>query len=120
MTKTDKQALRQTAEKAQEHAVFNMDIHSGTVLELLDEMDKWQQESSTWQSVAEKQLAIAIEAEKRIAELEARTLTVKLPEYRNSPDMHTKQYYEAVGFNQGLDACAEAIGAAGIALDTGE
>ncbi|MCI1899290.1 MAG: hypothetical protein LKI85_13090 [Enterobacter sp.] len=31
-------------------------------------LDKWQQESSTWQSVAEKQLAIAIEAEKRIAE----------------------------------------------------
>lgn len=35
---------------------------------LLEELDKWQQESSTWQSVAEKQLAIAIEAEKRIAE----------------------------------------------------
>jgi len=39
MTKTDKEALRQTAEKAQEHGVFNMDIHSQTVLELLDELE---------------------------------------------------------------------------------
>jgi len=44
-----KQALRQTAEKAQEHGVFNMDIHSQTVLALLDELEA---------------------AEKRIAELE--------------------------------------------------
>lgn len=46
----NKQALRQTAEKAQEHGVFNMDIHSETVLALLDELEA---------------------AEKRIAELEA-------------------------------------------------
>lgn len=37
MTALNKQALRQTAEKAQEHGVFNMDIHSETVLALLDE-----------------------------------------------------------------------------------
>lgn len=37
MTALNKQALRQTAEKAQEHGVFNMDIHSQTVLALLDE-----------------------------------------------------------------------------------
>lgn len=37
MTALNKQALRQTAEKAQEHGVFNMDIHSQTVLDLLDE-----------------------------------------------------------------------------------
>ncbi|MEF7350862.1 hypothetical protein U9422_06265 [Escherichia coli] len=49
MTALNKQALRQTAEKAQEHGVFNMDIHSQTVLELLDELEA---------------------AEKRIAELE--------------------------------------------------
>lgn len=35
----DKQALRQTAEKAQEHGIFNMDIHSETVLALLDELE---------------------------------------------------------------------------------
>lgn len=40
MSNIDKQALRQTAEKAQEHGVFNMDIHSQTVLALLDELEE--------------------------------------------------------------------------------
>lgn len=53
-------------------------------------------------------------ARQRIAELEART--VMLPQYRNSPDMHTKQFYEAIGFNQGLDIFIEAIRAAGIGV----
>lgn len=54
---TNKQALRQTAEKAQEHGVFNMDIHSETVLALLDELEA----------------------------AERRTITVKLPEdYHNA------------------------------------
>lgn len=39
MTALNKQALRQSAEKAQEHGVFNMDIHSETVLALLDELE---------------------------------------------------------------------------------
>ncbi|EFN5581049.1 ead/Ea22-like family protein [Escherichia coli] len=39
MSNIDKQALRKTAEKAQEHGVFNMDIHSQTVLALLDELE---------------------------------------------------------------------------------
>ncbi|HHH4559607.1 ead/Ea22-like family protein [Enterobacter roggenkampii] len=39
MSNIDKQALRLTAEKAQEHGVFNMDIHSQTVLALLDELE---------------------------------------------------------------------------------
>ena len=41
-----------------------------TVLALLDELDKWMQESSAWQAVAEKQLALATNAEQKIAELE--------------------------------------------------
>lgn len=53
-------------------------------------------------------------AEKRIAELESRIVT--LPQYRNSPDMHTKQFYEAIGFNQGLDIFIEALRAAGIGV----
>ena len=53
-------------------------------------------------------------ARQRIAELEARTVT--LPQYRNSPDMHTKQFYEAIGFNQGLDIFIEALRAAGISV----
>ncbi|HCM9397658.1 TPA: hypothetical protein N5L56_000280 [Enterobacter hormaechei subsp. steigerwaltii] len=55
MSNIDKQSLRQTAEKAQEHGVFNMDIHSQTVLALLDEMEA---------------------KEKRIAELEAREVVL--------------------------------------------
>lgn len=53
-------------------------------------------------------------ARQRIAELEARTVT--LPQYRNSPDMHTKQFYEAIGFNQGLDIFIEALRVAGIGV----
>lgn len=54
------------------HTTISLSIDEcKSVLVALDELDKWQQESSTWQSVAEKQLAIAIEAEKRIAELSA-------------------------------------------------
>ena len=57
---------------------------------------------------------VCISAADEVSELESRTVTVRLPEYRNSPDMHTKQYYEAIGFNQGLDGCVEALTAAGI------
>ncbi|WFW93083.1 hypothetical protein NFJ87_06750 [Citrobacter freundii] len=55
--------------------------------------------------------------QQRVAELEAREVT--LPEYRNSPDMHTKQFYEAIGFNQGLDVFIEALRAAGIGVKGG-
>ena len=94
MTALNQQALRQTAESdswGYDRDEFNEALTPSTVLALLDELEA---------------------AEKRIAELEART--VKLPEYRNSPDMHTKQFYEAIGFNQGLDVFIEALRAAGI------
>ncbi|EGW8315936.1 ead/Ea22-like family protein [Escherichia coli] len=83
MSNIDKQALRQTAEKAQEHGVFNMDIHSQTVLELLDELEAAE--------ALNKHLELAIRkadgcsealrrkteaAEKRIAELEAREVVL--------------------------------------------
>ncbi|WP_343085466.1 ead/Ea22-like family protein [Escherichia coli] len=77
----------------QANAEFIAAANPATVLALLDELEA---------------------AEKRIAELEART--VKLPEYRNSPDMHTKQFYEDIGFNQGLDVFIEALRAAGIGV----
>lgn len=50
------------------------------VLALLDELDKWQQESSAWQAVAEKQLALATDAEKQIAELVAAGIITKVGE----------------------------------------
>ncbi|HEN3250030.1 TPA: hypothetical protein U5D40_002548 [Yersinia enterocolitica] len=42
---------------------------------------------------------------------------VVLPDYRCSPDMHTKQYYETIGFNLGLDACKAVIKAAGFTVE---
>ncbi|MFC2189606.1 hypothetical protein ACFLIP_03660 [Enterobacter hormaechei] len=56
MSNIDKQSLRQTAEKAQEHGVFNMDIHSQTVLALLDELEA---------------------KDRKIAELEMRTMALR-------------------------------------------
>ncbi|EGX6986527.1 ead/Ea22-like family protein [Escherichia coli] len=96
---TNKQALREMAERAASDSwgydrdEFNDAITPEVVLALLDELES---------------------AEKRIEELEARTVT--LPQYRNSPDMHTKQFYEAIGFNQGLDIFIEALSAAGIGV----
>ena len=86
MSNIDKQELREAAERAESDSwgydrdEFNEALTPSTVLALLDELDKWQQESSAWQAVAEKQLALAEDAEKRIAELEARE--VKLPNPR--------------------------------------
>ena len=80
-------------DNAESKAKFIAAANPATVLALLDELEA---------------------AEKRIAELEARTVT--LPQYRNSPDMHTKQFYEAIGFNQGLDIFIEALRAAGIGV----
>ncbi|EPZ3033045.1 hypothetical protein ACXMRP_003196 [Yersinia enterocolitica] len=42
---------------------------------------------------------------------------VVLPDYRCSPDMHTKQYYETIGFNLGLDACKAVIKTAGFTVE---
>lgn len=103
MTRTGKLALRQTAEKAQEHGVFNMDIHSETVLALLDENSRLMterdalregMEGSSTRLAADIYFQLIEECEippggslvehidnmkERIAEPEARTLTVKLP-----------------------------------------
>ena len=89
MTALNKQALRQTAEKAQEHGVFNMDIHSQTVLALLDELEA---------------------AEKRIAELEART--VSIPEVRITVAESKRKnltWRELGAYNEGADVAKEAI-----------
>ncbi|ELX3517520.1 ead/Ea22-like family protein [Escherichia coli] len=72
MTALNKQALRKTAEKAQEHGVFNMDIHSQTVLALLDELEKMQAQSSKWCEAFHKAVSVGARYEERIAELEAR------------------------------------------------
>ncbi len=70
--KFNKQELRKAAEKAQEHGVFNMDIHSQTVLALLDELEKMQAQSSKWCEAFHKAVSVGARYEERIAELEAR------------------------------------------------
>ncbi|HIE0237490.1 TPA: DUF551 domain-containing protein [Escherichia coli] len=108
MSKIDYQALREAAERAipamerllmlpvdddllseQELKDYGVDIDAlnafkfltgpENVLALLDELDKWKQESSAWQVVAGKQLALATNAEQKIAELESLTAP-KLPQ----------------------------------------
>ncbi|HHH1927508.1 TPA: hypothetical protein ACPZT9_003800 [Yersinia enterocolitica] len=59
---------------------------------------------------------LAAEAELSAAN-EKLSKPVVLPDYRCSPDMHTKQYYETIGFNLGLDACKAAIKAAGFTAE---
>ncbi|BEL80111.1 hypothetical protein SM12BL3_14180 [Serratia marcescens] len=61
--------------------------------------------------------AIVLENESLRAKLAA---PVRLVAYRNSPDMHTKQYYEAIGFNQGIDSCCVAVRAAGFTVEGDE
>lgn len=68
MTALNKQALRQTAEKAKEHGVFNMDIHSETLLALLDELEaaeKRMAELRDWNLVLAQE---SFERQQRIAE----------------------------------------------------
>ncbi|WP_201795113.1 ead/Ea22-like family protein [Escherichia coli] len=77
-----------------------------TVLALLDELDKWQQESSAWQAVAEKQLALAADAEKRIAELEER----KVVPDEMTPKQASRSYCgEVRGYRDGWNACRAAM-----------
>lgn len=106
MSNIDKQALRQTAEKAQEHGVFNMDMHSQTVLALLDDLEAAEKRNVELSMLLEGADAIqtdyaealecqddndsvlaaivalkqrAESAEKHIAELEARNASTNFP-----------------------------------------
>ena len=87
-------------------ATFIAKANPATVLALLDELDKWQQESSAWQSVAEKQLALATDVEKRIAELEAREV---VPD-EMTPKQASRSYcVEVRGYRDGWNACRAAM-----------
>ncbi|HIE0439285.1 TPA: hypothetical protein ACXJAC_002659 [Serratia marcescens] len=69
-----------------------------------------------------RQLNLIINSEANRADAAEKRLAtpVRLVAYRNSPDMHTKQYYEAIGFNQGIDACSVAVRAAGFTVQGDE
>ncbi|MFP8445460.1 hypothetical protein ACLH09_22290 [Citrobacter braakii] len=145
MTALNKQALRQTAEKAQEHGVFNMDIHSQTVLELLDELEAsqksneflkeqlaqlanfnpdWDKLEAATDSLREHMAKLSA-AEKRIAELETRTITVKfepipMEELGNRRDGKKHPYMFGAGYNSAVVHCEsvlhQACAAAGIGV----
>ena len=90
----------------QANAEFIAAANPATVLALLDELDKWQQESSAWQAVAEKQLALAADAEKRIAELEVREV---VPD-EMTPQQASRSYCgEVRGYRDGWNACRAAM-----------
>ncbi|WP_065423124.1 ead/Ea22-like family protein [Enterobacter asburiae] len=117
MSNIDKQALREAAERAESDSwgydrdEFNEALTPSTVLALLDELDKWQQESSAWQAVTEKQLALAEDAEKRIAELEAKLDSAD--KLQDSAFRHGLQHGFSLGQtdNQaGFEECLSAYG----------
>ncbi|NKD19379.1 ead/Ea22-like family protein [Enterobacter asburiae] len=92
-------------------SVFIAAANPATVLALLDELDKWQQESSAWQAVTEKQLALAEDAEKRIAELEAKLDSAD--KLQDSAFRHGLQHGFSLGQtdNQaGFEECLSAYG----------
>ncbi|EGF4701488.1 ead/Ea22-like family protein [Escherichia coli] len=123
MSNIDKQALREIAAAAvgaherlsvmPPDDIFDISLAEGTQLDA--DITALNALNSAANPTTVLALLASLEAaEKRIEELEARTVT--LPQYRNSPDMHTKQFYEAIGFNQGLDIFIEALRAAGIGV----
>ncbi|WP_352464327.1 hypothetical protein [Citrobacter sedlakii] len=107
MSNIDKQALRQTAEKAQEHGVFNMDIHSQTVLALLDDLEAAEQDSAKWFKAFEKAVSVGARYEERIAE-QQRSL-----DHREflllSADQVQREYAEALGCAGDNESILEAI-----------
>lgn len=104
MSNIDK--LKSAAAKAVDNFDPNMFVETRDVLALLDELDKWKQESSAWQAVAEKQLALAASAEQKISELES----LKAPQLAHpSPvvtDEMTPEMMRAVQLNSELGAYA--------------
>ena len=84
MSNIDKQALRLTAEKAKDNFIPNFMVPTRDVLELLDELEKMQAQSSKWCEAFHKAVSVGARYEERIAELEA--LEVKLPELKMLSD----------------------------------
>lgn len=81
-------------------------LKSRTV-ELESEVEKWKQESETWEQVAEKQLATAIELESR---------TVKLPDFRHEHFNSNWGEHDAEAYQVAL---REALTAQGIKWEAG-
>lgn len=135
---TNKQALRQTAEKAQEHGVFNMDMHSETVLALLDELEAaqksneflkeqlaqlasfnpdWDKLEAATDSIREHMVEL-IAARNRIAELEAREIVLPQRQEPTSSGHYGEGYLVPSDTGSALEYedTVEALTAAGITV----
>lgn len=83
-----------------------------------DQLEAAQRDRNMHYQVSEKFRIELIAAEAELsAANEKLSKPVVLPDYRCSPDMHTKQYYETIGFNLGLDACKAVIKTAGFTVE---
>ncbi|EOC0875122.1 hypothetical protein ACI08I_000326 [Cronobacter malonaticus] len=72
--------LKAAVEKAKDDFLPNMTISTRDELELIAALEAIEQHAARGWREAHEQAALVEAAEKRIAELEARTLTVRLPE----------------------------------------
>ncbi|MBY1058147.1 ead/Ea22-like family protein [Citrobacter europaeus] len=101
-------------ETAKRNAEFIAAANPATVLALLDELETKEEQRANWFQMAQKLGEDLDAAEKRLAELEARTVCLpKLPVLGS-----TAEWYEgfAAGASGMRNECADAIRAAGIGV----
>lgn len=96
-------------ETAKRNAEFIAAANPDTVLALLDELETKEEQRANWFQMAQKLGEDLEAAEKRIAELEARTVTLPTP-YPKGYGLVSDKY------NFALEECADAIRAAGIGV----
>ncbi|HDV8378402.1 TPA: hypothetical protein RKT71_002290 [Citrobacter freundii] len=121
MTALNKQALREAAEKAKDNFMPNFMVPTLDVLALLDELEAVQKTSAArleaidrTHKMFQRERDRAENAENRIAELEARKVTVKLPaDYRNSDGSINDDMFNTCAV---VGAFRDALTAAGIGV----
>ncbi|HHT5647866.1 TPA: ead/Ea22-like family protein [Raoultella planticola] len=86
---------------------FNKEANPVNILALVEALEKAQARSSKWIEAYHKAVSVGARYEERIAELESRT--VKLPKKNIGWDRDEDDCW-----NNAIDACAEALNAAGI------
>ena len=121
MTALNKQALREAAQEeimlrsvSDTSDAWQDEASPEAVLALLDELEAEQRICSTWRKTAESNSEKLEAAEKRIAELDARTVTLPPKEHDKGTD---SQIDINAGFaNRMWQKCYDAIRAAGIGV----
>lgn len=112
---TDITELAQRLKLEVHRAVSNfnpqMNIKTRDLKELVEALEKAQAQSSKWLEAYHKAVSIGARYEERIAELESRTVTVKLPEsFKLAKSSSGLRYYYA-------DEVDAALAAAGIKVE---